>query len=66
MVDPRDGEHANYVESQTHDYCYPTNADPQGREAGDVNSPEYALLKDIHERKVLFRGVNVTVVHGHP
>src|ERR1700742_260109 len=40
MVRPGDTEHANHVHGQAKTGCLPTDAGPEGSEAGEMNSQE--------------------------
>jgi hypothetical protein len=62
MVCARDGEHANYVQSKADSYGYPTNANPDGRDAGYMNRPKHPLLNEVDPVEVVFYDC-VTVVH---
>jgi len=57
-----DGEHANYVQSKAYSYSYPTNANPDGRDAGYMNRPKRTLLNEVDPVEVVFYDC-VTVVH---
>jgi hypothetical protein len=57
-----DGEHANHVQSEADGYGYPTNANPDGCDAGYMNRPKYTLLEQVDPVEVVFYDC-VTVIH---
>jgi len=63
VVDARDGEHTDDIESKAHCHCDPANSYPERCDAGDVDSPEHSLLKEVDPVKVVLNN-NVAVVHG--
>ena len=64
MVDARNGEHTNDVETEAHNHRYPAYPNPQREKAGEVNRPEHPLLNDIHPLKFFVSRSCIAVVHN--